>query len=272
MTRYAEPLLQCLIQPYEMPPLDSPPFLEISLVLPMLCLGACLGSFLGVVIYRLPMGHSPAAGRSACESCGAALQARDLVPVFSFLWLRGHCRHCRAPLRREVLAVELAAAAMGGVCAGWFAAPGPALCAALLGWGLLALGWIDAKHFWLPDVITLPLALAGLAVTAWFDRPDLLSHVITALAAYGLFRLINLLYKWLRHRDGLGQGDAKLMALAGAWLGWQSLPWVVLGAGLLGIAVAAAQRGKAISGGMVLPFGALLAPVIFMAFLMVFPG
>ena len=198
------------------------------------------GSFLGVLIRRLPAGRPVAVARSACEGCGATLAARDLVPLLSCAVLRARCRRCGMPIAAFHLAVELAAMVVAGVSV----ATQPeerAWAGCLLGWGLLALGWIDWEHMRLPDVLTLPLILLGLATTAWLDPDALTDHAAAAALGYLAFRAIALAYRRLRGREGLGQGDAKLLAASGAWAGVALLPDIVLGAALLGLATAAAQ-------------------------------
>ncbi len=236
----------------------------------MLALGLCIGSFLGVLVYRLPYGISPWNGRSVCEACGTSLGAYDLVPVLSFVWLGGRCRTCHTPIRRELFAIEIAAALVTVPPVLLLPDLYPMLCVCFLGWGLLALGWIDARHFYLPDAITLPFILTGLAVTWWFDPADLGAHLVGAASGYLVFRGVNEIYKAIRHRDGIGQGDAKLLALAGSWLGWQPLPWVVIGAAFLGIILAILlrllKRGE-LTTTTRLPFGACLAPMIYGAYI-----
>jgi leader peptidase (prepilin peptidase) / N-methyltransferase len=221
-----------------------------------------VGSFLGVLIRRLPDSRPVAWGRSACESCGAALAARDLVPLGSFLALRGRCRTCAAPIAGFHPAVELAA--LGVACAAALAAPDdPARlwigCG--LGWALLALAWIDWEHLLLPDAITLPLAPAGLAAALWLAPEALAAHAVGAALGYGAFRGFAWAYRRLRGREGLGQGDAKLLAAAGAWLGWEALPVVLLLAALVGLALAGALalRRGGLDPGAPLPFGPCLA-------------
>jgi leader peptidase (prepilin peptidase) / N-methyltransferase len=138
------------------------------------------------------------------------------------------------------------------------------LFSCLLGWTLLALGWIDWKTLRLPDALTLPLVALGLAA-AWTDSQDaLLSGAIGALVGYGALVAVNLGYRRLRGRDGLGRGDAKLLAAGGAWLGWQALPWIVLLAALLGLLLAALQRarGSPLTAESAIPFGPPLALAI----------
>jgi leader peptidase (prepilin peptidase)/N-methyltransferase len=196
-----------------------------------------IGSWLGVLVRRWPWGRPVAMARSACEHCGHPLGPRDLVPLLSFMLLRGRCRHCGGPIgwfhpAIELAALTIAAAALYADGGGW-----PAWTDAALGWALLCAAWIDAETFRLPDLITLPLILAGLAVT-WFQQPAAIyNHAAAAAAGYLGFRLLNEIYFRIRHRYGLGEGDAKLLAAAGAWAGLAALPYVISSAGLIGVAI-----------------------------------
>jgi leader peptidase (prepilin peptidase)/N-methyltransferase len=227
----------------------------------------CIGSFLGVLIRRLPAGREVGWARSACEACGTAIAARDLVPLGSYVALRGRCRACAAPIAGFHPAVELAA--LGIACIAALAAPDdPARlwigCG--LGWALLALAWIDWEHLRLPDAITLPLVPAGLAATLWLAPEALAAHAAGAALGYGAFRGFAWAYRRLRGREGLGRGDAKLLAVAGAWLGWEALPTVVLIAALvgLGVAGAVALRRGGLDRGARLPFGPCLALAVWL--------
>lgn len=229
-----------------------------------------VGSFLGVLIRRLPAGRPVAWARSACEACGEPLGARDLVPLASFLVLRGRCRACGAPIPRFHVAVELAALAIAAVAAAAFPDdPAWLWLSCGLGWTLLALAWIDWDHLFLPDVLTLPLVVAGLLAMAWLAPEALTGHAIGAAAGYGAFRAIALAYRAARGRDGLGQGDAKLLAAAGAWLGWEALPDTVLVAALLGLAFAGwrALRHGRLDAAERLPFGPCLAVALWLCWL-----
>lgn len=140
------------------------------------------------------------------------------------------------------------------------------LFSALLGWGLLALAWIDWRALRLPDALTLPLIALGLAY-AWLDSPAAFySVVIGALAGYAALVIVGVCYRRLRGRDGLGRGDAKLLAAGGAWLGWEALPSVVLLAALLGLSLALVQRlrGARLTAQSVIPFGPPLALAIWL--------
>jgi leader peptidase (prepilin peptidase) / N-methyltransferase len=143
----------------------------------------------------------------------------------------------------------------------------------VFGWSLLSLAWIDWRQLRLPDALTLPLLGAGLAAAALDGQDALLSGVIGALAGYAALRLVGEGYLGLRGREGLGQGDAKLLAAGGAWLGWEALPWVVLLAALLGLACAIVQRarGAALTRETALPFGPPLALAIWVVRLHGFP-
>ena len=160
-----------------------------------------IGSFLGVLIRRWPAGRPIAYGRSCCDHCGATLRPRDLVPLVSWLLARGRCRYCKAPIGEFYPLVELAALAVA-VWAGTLDTGAALWLDCLLGWGLLALGWIDAEHLLLPDLLTLPLILAGLGA-AWLLRwPPLMDSAAGAALGYLSFRLLAAAYRRLR-----GQGD-----------------------------------------------------------------
>ena len=221
-----------------------------------------IGSFLGVVIRRLPLGRSIALGRSACEGCGRVLPARDLVPLVSFVLLRGRCRFCRAGIARFHPGVELAAIAV----AAWATLVDPgveplALWAnCVLGWSLLALAWIDWDHLRLLDALTLPLLALGLFATWALDPEAATDHAAAAALAYLAFRGVALAYRLLHGREGLGQGDAKLLAASGAWVGLAGLPSVLLGAALIALATTLVQRLRRRSAADTpIPFGPYLA-------------
>jgi len=219
-----------------------------------------IGSFLGVLILRLPEDRPVATGRSACEHCGHRLGARDLVPFLSYLLSRGRCRHCGEPIGLFPVVVEAAAVAVAGWAAA--AADGPDVwLACLLGWTLLTAAWIDFRTMILPDVLTLPLLAAGLIVTAAISPDALADHALAAalgyLALFGTARA----YRRLRGRDGLGIGDAKLLAALGAWLGLSALPMVLVLASCSGLLVAAVGMllGKRVSVATAIPFGPFLS-------------
>lgn len=223
-----------------------------------------VGSFLGLLAARLPAGRPVVTGRSACDTCGHTLGAPDLLPVLSWLVSRGRCRHCAAPLSATYPMIELLALLIAlwslAVLPGWLAWAG-----AGLGWALIALAAADAWHGILPDEITLPLAAAGLAV-AWAVDPALIGHhAIGAGAGFTLVVIVRELYRRLRGREGMGLGDAKLMAAAGAWAGWQGLAGVLLIAAVTGLAAAVVLRRTSLSDA--LPFGPFLALGIWLTWL-----
>jgi len=202
----------------------------------LLLMAPFVGSFLGSVVLRLPQGRSFLLGRSSCPQCAHVLAARDLVPIASWLTQRAHCRYCGGEIALFYPAIEIGALVVAAwslmVVPGWMA---PGACA--FGWMLLALAIIDQRHFLLPDVIVVPLAALGLAVT-WLIDPALVpGHLIGLLAGCLGMLAINRTYRMLRGHDGLGDGDAKLLGAIGAWVGWQGLPTVLVYAAVAGLLV-----------------------------------
>ena len=219
-----------------------------------------IGSFLGLLIQRLPDAAPIARGRSRCDACGAPLRARDLVPLFSWLVADGRCRYCRQPLGWFYPGVELAAMAIA-LASVLIEGGQRAWLDCLLGWWLLALGWIDLRCWLLPDALTLPLIIAGLAAAFLFNPDQLTERALGAALGYASLMTIAALYRALRGREGLGGGDAKLLAASGAWLGAAALPQVILLAALSALTAAAGLRVAGIRLGIhsALPFGPFLA-------------
>jgi leader peptidase (prepilin peptidase)/N-methyltransferase len=226
----------------------------------LLALAPIFGSFVGVLIRRLPDGIPVAPGRSACEACGTVLRARDLVPIASWLAMRGRCRHCGASLGWFYPAVECAT--LGVALISLTVDSGiDAWLDALLGAWLLALGWIDVRRWLLPDSLTLPLVAAGLAAAVLWAAGDFVDRAAGAAAGYVGLRAVAWAYRRWRGREGLGGGDAKLLAAAGAWTGASGLPSVVFAAAVLALAAAGAMAlmGHRLRRDSALPFGPFLA-------------
>ena len=226
-----------------------------------------------MLIRRLPVAQPVTLDRSRCETCHHVLGLRDLLPLGSYLALRGRCRFCGTPIAPFHWMVEVAAAAIAIVAA--LVSPDlPSLCCGcVLGWGLLALAWIDWRHLILPDALTLPLVLLGLGATVWLAPDALADHAAAAALAYLLFRLIAWSYRRLRGRDGLGEGDAKLMAAAGAWVGITALSSVLLGGALLTLLAAvigAMRSGGGLNATVRLPLGPGLCAALWLVWL--WPG
>lgn len=219
-----------------------------------------IGSFLGLLVLRLPGGDPVVLGRSACRSCGARLGVRDLAPLVSWICSRGQCRHCGAPIAAFYPLIELAASGVAVwssmVLSGWLLW---ATC--LLGWALLGLAVMDWRDFVLSDALTVPLMLAGFTVACLVDSGGLADHLLGALGGFLAFAGLARLYRRLCGRDGLGLGDAKLLAAAGAWVSWSGLPSVVLLATTTALAATAARRlgGTPVAATDRIPFGSHLA-------------
>jgi leader peptidase (prepilin peptidase)/N-methyltransferase len=218
-----------------------------------------VGSFLGVVVSRAREPRAILLGRSACPRCGAALGPSDLVPLISWLALRGRCRHCAGGIGLFYPAMELAALAIA-LWSAWLGEGWLVWASCLLGWTLLGLAVIDVRLFLLPDFLTLPLLVAGLAAAALLEPEGLRDHAVGAAAGFAFVVVVRQAYWLLRRREGIGLGDAKLLAAAGAWVSWESLPSVLLIATLAALASSLLRRDR---GGKIsltdrVPFGAAL--------------
>lgn len=222
-------------------------------------LGLIIGSFAALLTWRWPQGQA-ITGRSRCDACGVQLGAAELVPLLSYLWLRGRCRHCGAAIAARHLAIELAAAVIGGVML-WRYPPLAGAAAAFAGWWLLLLIILDAEHYWLPDRLTLPLIPAGLALGEAIGFAPLAERVMAAAAGFLALSALRLAYRLRTGRDGMGGGDPKLFAGIGAMLGAAALPFLLTAAAGLGLGLAGKDmlQGRAVSATTRLPLGALMA-------------
>lgn len=236
----------------------------------LLAVSPVVGSFLGTVILRLPEGEAILHGRSRCPHCGARLAVRDLVPLLSWLLARGRCRHCGKALGWFYPGIEAAAVALALVSLSIADSDLAAWIDWLLGCWLLALGWIDLRRWLLPDALTLPLILAGLAEGAWLTPGALVDRAAGAALGYLFLRATAWAYRRLRGREGLGGGDLKLFAAAGAWVGAAALPSVLLGAAAAALIAAAglARAGTRLRRDSPLPFGPFLALAIWAVWLL----
>lgn len=224
-------------------------------------LGLIVGSFLALVSVRLPQGEGVVGGRSRCRSCAAPIRAQHLIPVVSWLALRGRCADCGAAISPRHPLIELAAAGLGV----WAALAAPdlltALAGAVLAWQLILIATIDAERFQMFDVLLIPLIATGLlqGVVAGWDEASM--RAFGAALGFGLLWGIGFLYARLRGRSGLGDGDPILFAGSGAWVGAIGLPSVLLWSALAGLSVVAARLllRKAVRGDDRMPFGVFLA-------------
>ncbi len=245
-------------------------------------LGLLIGSFLNVVIHRLPKmmehewriqcaelhggdtpPHAPLSlskPRSRCPACGHQISALENIPIISWLALRGRCSACKAPISPRYPTIEALSGALFAFAAFKFGHSWATLGAVLLISGLVALTFIDIDTQLLPDSITLPLVWAGLIFNLSANYSDLHSAVIGAIAGYLSLWLVYWGFKLATGKEGMGYGDFKLLAALGAWLGWQLLPLIILLSSLVGAIVGIAliivtKRGRNIP----IPFGPYLA-------------
>jgi len=231
--------------------------------------GAIIGSFLATIVSRWPRDESVMRGRSRCDGCGRVLGSIELIPLVGGLSARGKCRSCGARIDPVHPFVEAGAAIIGGLCFALFPLPAAAILA-IGGWLLLTLAVLDARHFWLPDALTFPLAAVGLTLGDWVLPAPFGDRVMGAIAGAALLFLITITYKWLRGRDGLGLGDAKLLGAIGAWVGWQILPLVLLVASVAALAWALAShlRGRTMDATTRVPLGTFLCVAVVPAWLL----
>lgn len=263
-------------------------FLALLQTVPAAFVGACVilglmvGSFLNVVIYRLPKmmelgwrqqcaelrGDEPVATqtynlivpRSACPHCNHAIGVLENIPVVSYLILRGKCRGCGAAISPRYPVIESISGLLCGFAAWHFGFGWSTVGALLLIWALLALTAIDFDTQLLPDDITLPLLWAGLLFNMAGIFTDLQSAVLGATFGYLALWCVYWLFKLATGKEGMGYGDFKLLAALGAWMGWQLLPLIILSSSLVGAVVgitlmAVAKHGRNVP----IPFGPYLA-------------
>ncbi|MEW6563099.1 MAG: A24 family peptidase [Pseudomonadota bacterium] len=245
-------------------------------------LGLLVGSFLNVVIHRLPKmlerewraqcaelnGHPPEDAprynlfvpRSACPHCGHRITVMENTPLFGYLFLRGRCSACSQPIGLRYPVVELLSALLSGFAAWHFGPTYAALASLFLIWALIALTFIDFDTQLLPDSITLPLLWLGLLVNFNGTFVPLSDAVIGAVVGYLALWSVYWLFKLTTGKEGMGYGDFKLLAALGAWLGWQMLPLVILLSSVVGalvgiVLIVVAKRGRDVA----IPFGPYLA-------------
>ena len=222
-------------------------------------IGACIGSFLNVVIYRLPLRQSLVSPPSRCPQCGSRLAWYDNVPIFGWLLLGGRCRTCGNRISMQYPIVELITALLF-VLVVWLTPPGPLMVTRLLlVCILIALFGIDLEHQILPNSITLPGIVAGVLLS-FIAPPGWRDALLGVLLGAGiLYAIAGAYYLW-RREEGLGMGDVKMLAMIGAFLGWKAvLVTMVLSSfsgAVIGLALIAAQRGGM---KLALPFGTFLA-------------
>jgi len=256
---------------------------EPLLVVVVAVFGLAIGSFLNVVIHRLPRmmetewkaqcaelaGADPVAAgpnynllvpRSHCPHCGTPLRVSDNIPLLSWLVLKGKCGHCGARISARYPVVEAMTAALSALVALKFGVTPTTLLALVFTWTLVALTFIDADTTLLPDDLTLPLLWLGLAANVVGTFVPLKEAVIGAMAGYLALWSIYWLFKLATGKEGMGYGDFKLLAALGAWMGWKALLPIVLLSSLVGavvgiVLIILAKRGREIP----IPFGPYLA-------------
>jgi leader peptidase (prepilin peptidase)/N-methyltransferase len=242
--------------------------LNWTVVIPAFVFGLMAGSFLNVVIYRLPLGRSVVKPRSFCPRCGKTISWYENIPVLSWIVLRAKCRRCGAPISPRYPAIEL----MGGLLAvlavhlhgDWVNA---AFAYSFL-MALLAITMIDWDHRIIPDQISISFTLIGIVWSFFNPQLSLLSSAAGALAGGGSLWLVGIIYKKVRNTEGMGGGDVKLMAMIGAFLGIGLVLPVIVIASFFGSIYGISLMRRGGDGQTAVAFGSFLAPAG--AFCMVF--
>jgi leader peptidase (prepilin peptidase)/N-methyltransferase len=225
--------------------------------------GAVIGSFLNVVIHRVPRRLSIVRPGSACPSCNQAIRWYDNIPMVSWLLLRARCRHCGQPISMRYPLVEAAAAVMAAAAVHRWGLSVLSIEVVVFAWISVALALIDLEHQLLPDVMTYPAIVFGIAASSMGGFTTPLWSVLGAVVGALLPITVIVLYRWLRGEEGMGWGDVKYLAAIGAVVGVRDCVWVLVMAAvagaLLGGVLWASGRG---SGKTALPFGTFLAAAV----------
>lgn len=256
---------------------------SLAFVITTWVIGLLIGSFLNVVVWRLPkmlerewrlQAHDvldlppeapgPAYNlilpHSECPDCGHRIRAWENIPVLSYLFLRGRCSNCATPISKRYPLTELACGVLSAFVAWHFGFGWQACMVLVLSWGLLAMSLIDAEHQLLPDVLVLPLIWLGLIVNSFGLFVSLHDALWGAVAGYMALWTVFWLFKLITGKDGIGYGDFKLLAMLGAWGGWQILPLTILLSSLLGAIIGVILlRLRDAQTSTPLPFGPYLA-------------
>ena len=205
-------------------------------------LGCIWGSFSNVCIYRLPLNISVTKGRSYCLSCQKQINWFDNIPLVSFIVLMAKCRHCSTKIDFKYFLVELISGLNFLIIFYFFGISIESLLLIILSIFFLIIYFIDLKHFIIPNELTYPLIVLGFGKTFFANQnyyifPDYLNSIIGGVAGYTIIWVIIFLYKKLKNIEGMGLGDAKLLAAIGFWFGWISLPFVLFFSSLTALIV-----------------------------------
>jgi leader peptidase (prepilin peptidase)/N-methyltransferase len=273
--------------------IDALLFYPILMIITAIVIGLLVGSFLNVVIYRLPLmmerewqqecrlileidseptqqqdTFNLAQPNSHCPGCNIAIKPWQNIPVLSYLFLKGKCANCSTKISIRYPIIEAASGILSGVIAWQLGAPYAVLAALFFTWCLISLTMIDADHKLLPDQITLPLLWAGLLVNSFALFVPLADAFWGAVAGYLSLWSVYWGFKLLTGKEGMGYGDFKLLAALGAWMGWQAIPVIILLSSLVGaivgsVILVASKQGR----NTALPFGPYLAAAGWITFL-----
>jgi len=208
--------------------------------LSVIFLGAIFGSFANVCIYRLPVNRNISKGRSFCPKCKKKINWFDNIPLLSYLFLNGKCRKCKKKISAQYPLVEVVSTFLFFLIYYYFGLSIDALLLTILGFFLLIIFFIDLEHYIIPDELTFPLMIIGFLKS--FDPnlntaifPNFVNSMIGGIFGYFLIWSIIFFYKQVRKKEGMGLGDAKLLAVAGFWFGWVSVPLIIFLSSSIGL-------------------------------------
>ncbi len=232
--------------------------------------GACIGSFLNVCIYRLPIGVSIVSPPSACTKCGRKIRATENIPLVSYIMLSGKCKGCGEKISVQYPIVEGLNAVLYMLLWNKFGFTAEFFIYCIFVSSLVTITFIDLKHYIIPDVISLPGIAAGFTSSFVLTQPNYIDSLIGIVMGGGAFWMISYAYLKFTGKEGMGGGDIKLIAMLGAFLGWQSIPFIIIISSMTGAIVGIFFMLKEKHGTKTaVPFGPFLS---FSAIVMIFYG
>jgi len=224
-------------------------------------LGAIIGSFIAVAIIRLPENENVISGRSRCDNCKETIPPYLIIPIISYILLRGKCNRCKTYIDSIHIKMEIMAALLSASIFA-FIPWQEAIIWCLLIWQLLLLAMLDLRYYWLPDKLNLLLAISGLIAVSFIpDAPNISDRLMGGVIGFLILYSTASIYRRMRRHEGLGGGDPKMLGSIGCWFGWQALPHILLLAAVMGLCIALLMQimGHNVQSNTRLPLGILLA-------------
>ena len=197
-------------------------------------LGAIVGSFLNVCIYRLPRDESILFPPSHCPHCGKPVRLYDNIPIVSYVILRGKCRHCKEAISARYPIVETISGLLSMALVMKYGLTLHLILLLLFVFSLIIITFIDLDYQIIPDILSIPGIFAGICASFFIPMAYWIDSILGILLGGGFLFIIAITYKWVTHREGMGGGDIKLLAMVGAWLGWKAIPFILFSSSFIG--------------------------------------